>query len=219
MKRLLKSPAVQWLLALIISLWLRVVYLTSRKTKIIAPAAEAAMRGEEPGIFCFWHGRMILHPFIKPPGRAMRVLISHHRDGALITAVMRFFDIGTVRGSSRKGGDQALRELFTVLANGDNISITPDGPKGPAYIAQHGAAYAAQKTGLKVIPLCFSSSRARRFKSWDKFLLPRLFGHVVFVVGQPLSFAPEEPIETASERLTQAMNAVMQEADQKAGRI
>jgi lysophospholipid acyltransferase (LPLAT)-like uncharacterized protein len=219
MKGLLKSPAVQWLLALIISLWLRIVYLSSRKTKIIAPSAMAIMRGEEPGIFCFWHGRMIMHPFVKPPGRAMRVLISHHRDGALITAVMRFFDIGTVRGSSRKGGDQALRELFTVLANGDNISITPDGPKGPAYIAQHGAAYTAQKTGLKVIPLCFSSSRARRFKSWDGFFLPRLFGHVVFVVGEPLAFAPEEPIETASERLTQVMNAVMHEADRKAGLV
>ena len=217
MKRLLKSPAMQWLLALIISLWLRLVYLTSRKTKIIPPAAAAMMRGVQPGIFCFWHGSMILHPLVIPAGRAMRVLISHHRDGALITAVMRFFDIGTVRGSSRKGGDQALRELFAVLANGDNISITPDGPKGPAYVAQHGAAYTAQKTGLKVIPICFSSSRAKRFKSWDGFLLPRPFGHVVFVVGEPLSFAPEEPVEAASERLTRVMNAVMREADQKAG--
>lgn len=216
MKRLLKSPGIQWVLALIMSLWLRLVYVTSKKTMVIAPAAAAAMRGEEQAIFCFWHGRMILHPLIKPPGRAMRVLISNHRDGGLITTVLRFFAIGTVRGSTSRGGDQALREIFAAVAAGDNISITPDGPRGPAHVAQQGAAYAAQKTGLKLVPVCFGASRAKRFRSWDAFLLPHPFGRVVFVVGEPLRMTAEEPVEAASARLTQAMNEVMKEADERA---
>jgi len=216
MKRLLTSPAIQWVLAWLMSLWLRLVYASSRKTMVIAPAAAAAMRGETQAIFCFWHGRMILHPLIKPPGRAMRVLISSHRDGGLITTVLRFFSIGTVRGSTSRGGDQALREIFAAVAAGDNISITPDGPRGPAFVAQQGAAYVAQKTGLQLVPVCFAAARAKRFKSWDGFLLPHPFGRVVFVVGEPLSIAAQEPVEAASARLTLTMNNVMHDADERA---
>lgn len=216
MKKLLKSPAVQWFLSLLMSLWLRFVYATAR-TRTIMPASVAPfISGEQQAVFCFWHGRMILHPFKKPPKRHMRVLISHHRDGALITAVLKWFGIGTVRGSSRKGGDAALRELLQVVAQGDNIAITPDGPKGPAFIAQHGAAFVAQKTRLPLIPASFGASRAKQFRSWDKFLLPKPFARVVFVVGEPIYVQETDALEQVCETLGTAMNAAMQEADRLA---
>lgn len=213
MKRVLKSPAVQWLLSLLMSLWLRFVYATSSKRVEMPENARPYMNGEKQAIFCFWHGRMILHPFKKPPGRNMRVLISHHRDGALITAVLKWFGIGTVRGSSRKGGDAAIRELLAVIANGDNISITPDGPKGPAFIAQHGAAYVAQRTQLPLVPISFGTSRGKHFRSWDKFLLPKPFSRVVFVVGEPIHVTEQDKVEKTSDTLSNVMNGAMREAD------
>jgi len=212
-KKILKSQTVQWALSLLMSLWLRVVYLTSTIRMQMPESAKPYMNGEKQAIFCFWHGRMILQPFIKPPGRKMRVLISHHRDGALITAILRWFGIGTVRGSTSKGGGQAIRELLTVLKAGDNITITPDGPKGPAFIAQQGAAYITQKTGLPVIPISFSATRGKRFSSWDSFLLPYPFTHVQFVVGEPQHFDAKADINDVGITLSSAINQAMQDAD------
>lgn len=216
MKRILKSPAVQWFLSLLMSLWLRFVYATCSKHVEMHENARPYMSGERQAIFCFWHGRMILNPFKKPPKRNMRVLISHHRDGALITAILKWFGIGTVRGSSRKGGDAAIRELLTAIENGDNISITPDGPKGPAFIAQHGAAYVAQRTQLPLIPVSFGASRAKQFRSWDKFLLPTPFAKIVYVIGTPIHVSENDVVETASTTLSDMMNDVMREADRLA---
>jgi lysophospholipid acyltransferase (LPLAT)-like uncharacterized protein len=214
-KKILKSATVQWVLSFLVSLWLRLVYVTSTIRMEIDEAAKPFMDGREQAIFCFWHGRMILQPFVRPKSRKMRVLISHHRDGAFITAILGWFGIGTVRGSSSKGGGQAVRELITVLKSGDNITITPDGPKGPAFVAQHGAAYIAQRTGLPVIPMAFGSSRGKRFASWDQFLLPYPFSRVLFVVGVPQRFDASIPIAEVSQTLSDVINHAMQEADRK----
>jgi lysophospholipid acyltransferase (LPLAT)-like uncharacterized protein len=213
MKKALKSTEVQRSVSFLLSLWLRFVYLTARVRVIMPESAKPYMRGKQQAIFCFWHGRMILNPFKNPRGRAMRVLISHHRDGALIVAVLRWFGIGTVRGSTNKGGDIAIRELFQVIAKGYNISITPDGPKGPAYIAQPGAAYIAQKTGLPIVPISFAASRAKIFDSWDNFVLPKPFTKVVFVVGEPIAVQAQDDIAERSLQLQESINRVMQEAD------
>jgi lysophospholipid acyltransferase (LPLAT)-like uncharacterized protein len=215
-KTLAKQASTHWLVPFLVSLLLRMIYLTARKKIIMPESAKPYMSGEKQAIFCFWHGRMILHPFKKPPGRDMRVLISRHHDGEIITLVLRWFGIGTVRGSTKKGGDIAIRELLQVVEHGDNISITPDGPKGPAFIAQHGAAYVAQKTGLPLVPISFGASRAKQFSSWDKFLLPRPFARIVFVVAEPITIGADDVIESCSQHLSDVMNRTMQEADRLA---
>lgn len=202
-------PFVSWLL----STWLRIVYATARVRTQIPEAAMPYMGGEKQAIFCFWHGRMILQPFQKPKGREMHVLISRHRDGQIITNVLKHFCIGTVRGSTKKGGDTAIREVLSLVATGTNITITPDGPKGPACIAQHGAVYIAQKTGLPIVPISFGASRAKIFDSWDKFLLPKPFSKIVFVVGEPLVITPNDNVVQRSEQLQSSINHVMHEAD------
>ncbi|MFZ4125201.1 MAG: lysophospholipid acyltransferase family protein [Rickettsiales bacterium] len=213
MKKAKKSEELHPLVSWLLSTWLRVIYATARVRMQIPEAALPYMKGEKQAIFCFWHGRMILHVFKKPKGRDMRVMISRHRDGQIITDVLKHFDIGTVRGSTSKGGDAAIREVLNVVESGANISITPDGPKGPAFIAQHGAAYIAQKTGLPIIPISFGASRAKRFDSWDKFVLPKLFAQVVFVVSEPIEILEHDDITERSVQLQDRMNSIMQHAD------
>jgi hypothetical protein len=194
-KRLLAKPSLRLVLTLIASLLLRLIFCLSRVTQQIAPEAAPYASGAHPAIFCFWHGRMILMPFFKPPGRRSVALISQHRDGAVITDMLRRFGIATVRGSSSKGGSKALRGLMEAAQWGDNLCITPDGPRGPYQIAAPGTIWLAQATGLPIVPVSFSASRRRHARSWDKFLFPLPFGHIFVIAGAPITVSPDADAE------------------------
>ena len=215
-KRLLKHPRTQSLLAWLLSVYIRLVYITSRRVYVIDPQAEQFMSGADNAIFAFWHGRMMMCPTIEPPGRKMHVLISHHRDGVLISKVIGHFGEATISGSSSRGGSAAVKEILRCLKKGDNISITPDGPRGPSQVAQMGIVTVARLTGRKVIPVTFSASKHRRFKSWDCFMLALPFGKIAFCVGAPLLVsreADDEGQEASRLEIEQAMNRLVETAD------
>ncbi len=184
--------------------------LTNRKRFDIHPAAAALMRGEGNAIFAFWHGRMMLLPAINPP-RKMHVLISEHRDGKLISQVISHFGQDTVVGSSSKGGSEAVRNIVRLLKNGDNVSITPDGPRGPNQIAEMGIVTIAKLSRKMVLPVTFSASKHKRLKSWDRFMVAKPFGSIVFCIGAPIVI--EQADEAARLAVETAMNALVEHAD------
>ncbi len=84
-------------------------------------------------IWIFWHNRVFTVPYIYRkflPDRRGAVLTSPSRDGEIIAQVMRRFGAGAVRGSSNKRPAAALRELVGWVKGGNDIVITPDGPRG-----------------------------------------------------------------------------------------
>lgn len=212
-KRLLKHPLTQAVLAWILSLFIRLVYWTSRRRFDWHPDALRYMRGEDNAIFAFWHGRMMMCPTICPPHHTMRVLISLHRDGKLISTAIGHFGQKTISGSTSKGGQAAAAEILRALKAGDNISITPDGPRGPSQVAAPGVAAMARLSGKPVLPVTFSSSRARRFESWDRFMLALPFGRIVFCVGAPITVEENADEEAARLAIERAMNALVERAD------
>ncbi len=107
-KRLLKHPLTCLLIGLGISLLLRFIYVSCRKTRDIHPESVLYLQGTKPALFCFWHGRMIFMPFFKPKHRAEIALISSHGDGSFITSILRFLGVASVRGSTSRGGEKAL---------------------------------------------------------------------------------------------------------------
>lgn len=201
-KRLINTKLAHVLLSGLASVLVRLIYATCRVEKRFAPEALPYLRSEHPAIFCFWHGRMIMHPFMKPRGRTIQVLVSHHNDGALITATMRWFGIGSVRGSRKLGGAQAVRELMAITERGGNIAITPDGPRGPFQQCAPGAAFVACKTGYPLVPTSFSATRYWRFRSWDRFMLPKPFGRIVFVAHAPIIARGEDAAAQAETTAT-----------------
>lgn len=217
-KRLLKLSIVRSTLAFCFSLFVRLIFLTARVEKTVPEAAQPYIRGEKPAVFCFWHGRMVMMLMIKPPTRGLFVLSSHHTDGSAIVAVMRWFAMGTVRGSTSRGSATAVRNLLQVRDAGDNIAFTPDGPRGPLQKAAPGAAYVAAKTGYPLVPIAFSATRYRRFKkSWDQFMLPKLFSRLVYVVSDPIIITDdgEEAVARTTALLEAALNTVTAEADRR----
>lgn len=210
-KRFLKHTATQSALAFLLSLYIRLVVLTSRVVYIIDPQAEPYLHGEQNAIFAFWHGRMMVLPCFHPPHRQMHVLISFHRDGRLISQVIGHFKEKTITGSTSRGGAEAVRHIVRLLKNGDNISITPDGPRGPAQVAEMGVATIARLAKKPVLPVTFYASRHKRLRSWDSFMVALPFSRIVFCVGAPVV------IETVDENsrlaIETTMNALVEKAD------
>jgi lysophospholipid acyltransferase (LPLAT)-like uncharacterized protein len=214
-KRFLKSKPAQAVAAFLLALCIRAVYFTNRKDRHVDAGAKPYMQGKENGIFAFWHGRMMLLPAFNPP-RKMHVLISRHRDGTLISQVIAHFGQATVSGSSSKGGAAAASEILHLLENGDNISITPDGPRGPAQVAALGIATLARLSGKPVLPVTFASRREARLKSWDRFAIAKPFGRIGFFVGQPIIAAAGETDEALRFRIERAMNDLVTRAEDAA---
>lgn len=209
-KRILKHPNTQLIISYMLAFYIRLVMWTNRKQYIIHPNAEIFMRGEQNAIFAFWHGRMMLLPAVNP-ARKMWVLISNHRDGRLISQVIARFGQETVVGSSSNGGTEAVRNIVKLLKNGDNISITPDGPRGPNQTAAMGIVTIARLSKKAILPVVFSANKHKRLRSWDRFMVAKPFGKIVFCIGEPLILQSAD--EDARVLVETTMNNLLQQAD------
>jgi lysophospholipid acyltransferase (LPLAT)-like uncharacterized protein len=147
-------------------------------------------RRGEPAIGAFWHGRLLMMP-AGYRGHRLTILISLHQDGELISRTAEYFGFRPIRGSTTRGGFSALREMLKVSQEGYDIAITPDGPRGPRYHVQDGIIELARRTGMAIVPLTFSASRKKVFRSWDRFLFPYPFSRGVFIWGEPV-FVPRQ---------------------------
>lgn len=208
-----KHPLTQWLICACVWLYIHLVYATSRVQWEIDPAAEPYMRGEENFILAFWHARMLVMPMSAPPGRKMHVMISGHHDGLIIARAMTFFGFGIVQGSSRKGGANAARGAIDALRKGDNVSITPDGPKGPAMKVQPGIVAIARLTGKPILPISYASRPCRRFHSWDRFVIALPFSRIRYHVGAPITVSSDKAaigeVEAVMRAQTERLDALM----------
>ena len=169
--------------------------------------AKPYARGEKNAIFAFWHGRMLLMAVLRPPGRKMHILTSTHRDGEVIAGIMHRFGFGTVRGSTTREGAPAAREALAALKAGGNLSVTPDGPRGPLMRVKPGLITLARRADVPVIPVAYASTRYRRIRSWDRFLLALPFATVYYAVGAPLFDTTTEILEAELARLTQNVDS------------
>ncbi len=162
-------------------------------------------------IGALWHNRLLLLPFVIKrylPERRGAALISGSRDGALLADLVERFQFDVVRGSSSKKGASAIRQLAEVIANGKDVVITPDGPRGPAYELGQGIVYLAQQSGAEVVPINLEYSSCWRVKSWDRFILPKPFSKVRVIFGAPhrvASTSTDEEFERERRRLQEAM--------------
>lgn len=219
-KKLLALPFVQHGLCLLISLYIKLVYHTSRWEVQNQEVPHQLEASGKPGIFLFWHGRLFLMPHLPLDPSRISVIISQHRDGEIIARTMRYFGLKLIRGSTDKDSSHVVRQAIRVLKSGQHVAITPDGPRGPRMCINGNIAAIAAMTDATVIPVTFSASNARTLGTWDRFILPKPFGKGVIIYGDPITVpanAAKEEIIAAKTLLAAELNAITHQADSKAG--
>jgi lysophospholipid acyltransferase (LPLAT)-like uncharacterized protein len=219
-KWLLRRPAVKHALEWVAAGYVRLVFVTSRWQWIGNDESIRLLQTPGQSAICaFWHGRLLMMFCAwRTGGDRMHVLISGHRDGLFIANVTHKLGMEVVEGSTSKGGAKALRDLIQLLADGDCIAITPDGPRGPRGTVAVGTMALARLSGKPVIPFSFGVTRGIQLKTWDRFLLPLPFSRGVFAFAAPQHFSREIDDTTASERLRLALNEATRMADEATGR-
>jgi lysophospholipid acyltransferase (LPLAT)-like uncharacterized protein len=145
------------------------------------------------------------------------VLASRSRDGELVARWVARFGLPVVRGSSSRGGAQALRGLARALRAGEDVAVVPDGPRGPRERLQAGLVVLAAATGAPVVPLGFAARPARRLASWDRFVVPCPFGRAALVFGEAIGVPRDADREAARARLEAALREVTATADRLVG--
>ena len=138
----------------------------------------AKMSSPERLVGVAWHSRIFFLAMCKywyRDGIPMSGLVSASRDGAYLCAFFRLSKIGAVRGSHKRRGAAAVKELVDTLRGGGDVFITPDGPVGPKNRAKAGFALVAKESGARVLALKITPKSYWRIgKTWDKFILQDL---------------------------------------------
>lgn len=171
---------------------------------------ERALAGE-PMIWALWHNCLFSAPLARKQitGKvSASALASASKDGAVVASVIESFRINTIRGSSSRRGASALIAMKKALRQGEQIMLTPDGPRGPIYQLQPGVIKLAQSSGVPVVPVRFTHSSSWRLKSWDRFHIPKPFSTVTIDICEPVSI-PTDLDENGFESLRKKVEDVL----------
>jgi lysophospholipid acyltransferase (LPLAT)-like uncharacterized protein len=172
-----------------------------------------------PLIYCVWHGRILMVPWLNARlrrthgARGVSVLASRSRDGGIVSAYVSRFGLDVVRGSSSRGGAAALRALVSVVANGRDVALVPDGPRGPRGQLEPGVVALAALTGAPVVPLGFAARPAWRLQTWDQFQIPAPFARAAAVFGAATTIARDADRTRARTEIERSLAEATAAAD------
>ena len=147
--------------------------------------AEALSRSGGAMIYVTWHQRMSCH-FHYLGSRHVTVMISQSRDGEYAARTAGWLGFKNVRGSSTRGGMDALKELVRRIRQGETGGMLADGPRGPARVAKIGSVILARDTQAPLVPILWSADRCWILNSWDRYIIPKPFARLVFFYGEPM---------------------------------
>lgn len=178
-------------------------------------------------IYIFWH-EYITFPISCWGNYDIAMLVSQHRDADWLIHAAEALRFQVVRGSSTRGGSQAIRELKR-LSGSLNLTITPDGPQGPRRQMALGPIYLSSRLGLPIVPVGFGYDRPWRFNTWDAFALPRPFSRARAILGDRIVVPPRldrdeleafrQEVEWKLNRLTLEAEAWAEAGDGRVGEI
>ena len=164
----------------IIYLMMRFIWFTtSKKFHYITPI------GDEQHVCVCWHNELLMSPQAyrkihkKHPASA---IISSHFDGSLIASTLNMLGIKPLRGSTKRGATQVLLQAFKSIKKGEEVLITPDGPRGPRHSMSDGAIGIALKSKLPLFLMNYTADSYWQLGSWDRFVIPKPFTKVDFYI-------------------------------------
>lgn len=160
-------------------------------------------------VIIFWHTYLLSGwKYLSKKGKYYAV-VSPSRDGQYLVDLLTKWDLSFIRGSSDKNSKELLNQIVES-AKLNNVSITPDGPRGPKFKLKPGAVVAAFRANVPIQFLQIKNSNKRIFKkSWDNFELPLPFTTIEINISNPIIVPPEstrEDIEALIQSIELEMN-------------
>lgn len=193
--------------------WLMKIW--AKTLKIEVEDKGGATYGENPvypAVFAMWHSRIFIIPPVwwETGGKFRKtvVLTSASKDGAMLASAMEVFGLGAVRGSSSRRGAAALIGMLRSIRAGQDLCITPDGPRGPRYTVHPGIVKLAQTAQVPIIPIHATFSSAWRLGTWDRLVIPKPFSRVKVVFDEMLVVPPSLD-EAAFEAQVQLLTDIL----------
>lgn len=189
----------------------RVITMTLR---VEVHGKEPVYNHEGPVIMAVWHGRTLV-PAYHYRNTSMWTILSQSRDGEITNHVFKRLGYNIIRGSTGRGGVQALSSCIKVLRQNVVLAFTPDGPRGPGGVVQSGIVLMAKKSGASMVPLGVSAERRWLAPSWDRYLVPMPFSRVKLYFGDPL-LVPRDANDETIEALRIEFEALLHECERTA---
>ncbi len=185
------------------------------KVAYIDPIIDPAYPGDgKRRIYIFWHEyiQFLIH-FRRNCGIAM--LLSKHKDADIVEEIAYHFGFDVVRGSTNRGGFQAIREM-SEKGKSVHLTITPDGPRGPRRVLAPGCVYLASKLQMPLVLLGVGYDRPWRFNSWDRFAVPRYGSRLRCVVSGDINIPDHltrEELEFYRKKVECHLNFLTEQAE------
>jgi len=150
-------------------------------------------------VLASWHQRFFGGFFLpRALGMTPCIMISRSRDGDFIANVVSRIGWLPVRGSSSRGGREALREMVAGVMKNKLGGHIVDGPTGPPRVIKPGLIALAQQAGASICPTYVSYEDAWVFNSWDRFMVPKPFSGVLLRFAEMID-VPQDLDEKAFE--------------------
>lgn len=192
----------------LVYLFYRFLLLTWRITLDECPSFRQALADRKPVVIAHWHGDELALIHLARRYR-IATITSTSKDGELMNRVLGWLGAETARGSSTRGGANAMRGLIShCRKNGNNVSFAVDGPKGPIYKVKPGVFEFSRLMNAPIYIASVGVSRPWVFaRAWNRAVLPKPFSrvHVRIAEGLPVITREQDPREAVLAGLLEAL--------------
>jgi len=200
-------PLAHYVIRLYLSL-MRITVVNEKDEEMVINRLESGQKT----IAAIWHQRIFIA--MRYARRLSRfspsVMISQSRDGEMIADIYSRFHFRPVRGSSSRGGKEALSAMITDLEQNLFAVHVLDGPRGPRGVVKPGLIVMAQSSGAPMFPFYITVDRAWVLNSWDRTLIPKPFSRIFVRWGTPF-YVPEHLDDAGFENIRQQIEQHMKE--------
>jgi lysophospholipid acyltransferase (LPLAT)-like uncharacterized protein len=187
----LRSPLLVSISAAIFALCMRLIFSTVKvRFDAYGDTNPYLESNSQLYLYSSWHDSVVM-PIFGGRHPRMTALTSLHRDGDFTAKVLGHVGVATIRGSTRRRGVQALREMIRSAAE-NHVCIIPDGPRGPRRRATAGLVFLAAITGRAIVPTAFAASKSWAIRgSWTELVIPKPFSTVYARSSEPIRVPPK----------------------------
>jgi len=167
---------------------------------------------EKQVIYSFWHRAVFASAWLwRKTGIA--VMVSRSFDGEYIARTIEKLGFVAVRGSSSRGGAQALLGLKNQLDQGNLVAFTIDGPRGPKYVAKPGPVLLSRASAAPMVAFYVALSDAWELNTWDALMIPKPFSKALVRFSAKMQIpaeAADAEVDAQMEESRQQLQAALE---------